>query len=307
MKNYFSVKGLAYASMALVMIFTSCKDNNKIDFSSNDAANVEGETTADSFSSDAIDVSTDAVAGVSDAEYMGGRGNSLLKKILDNAYFRANERLKCATITLTSASTNDFPTGILTIDYPADGSCKDARGNVRRGTITINYTGKRFAVGSKIITSFSGYSINGVKIEGTQTLTSITPANISYPRFTAAIDGGKITFLNGKTITRTQNFTREWQRAQNPTQDKWVLLTGSSAVGTNRNGTGYTMTVTADLIYSRACEISDKVFIAVSGEKLFVADNKSITVDYGGGTCDNSVTISINGKTKDVTIAGDGN
>jgi hypothetical protein len=307
MKNYSSLKGLTYVAMAFVMFFASCSDNNKIDFTSNDASNVEGETTADSFSSDAADVSTDAIAGVDATDLSGGRESTIKDKIITGDYFKANDRLKCATITLTTTGTQGAPAGVITIVYPDNGTCKDARGNVRKGTITITYTGKRFELNSKIVTTFNNYTINGVKIEGAYTITNVTPTNTSFPRFTAVIDAGKITFLNGKTITRTQNFTREWQRANNPLQDKWVLIKGSTAAGTNRNGTAYTMTVTTDLVHSRACELSDKVFIAVSGEKQFIADNKTITINYGDGACDNNVTITINGKSKDVTIAGDGN
>ena len=302
MKNTFGPKGLTYIVVACFMFLASCSDNNKIDFTSNDAANVEGESTADSFSSDASDVSTDAMAGISTTQ-LGGReaGEPVTG-------FGDNDRLKCATITITRTSTNpDVPSGVISIVYPADGSCKDSRGRVRKGTITITYTGKRFMVGSKIVTTFTDYSVGGVKIEGTHTLTNVTPVgNTAYPRFNFTIVGGKATFLDGKVVTREQNFTREWQRATTPGQDKWVLLAGGTASGTNRNGVAYSMEVTIDLVYSRACHLSNKVFIPVSGEKKFTSESKQVTINYGTGTCDNIVTITINGKSKDVEIKGDG-
>ena len=302
MRNTFGLKGLTYIVVACFMFLASCSDNNKIDFTSNDAANVEGESTADSFSNDASDVSTDAMAGISTTQ-LGGReaGEPVTG-------FGDNDRLKCATITITRTSTNpDVPSGVISIVYPADGSCKDARGRVRKGTITITYTGKRFMVGSKIVTTFTDYSVGGVKIEGTHTLTNVTPVgNTAYPRFNFTIVGGKATFLDGKVVTREQNFTREWQRATTPGQDKWVLLAGGTASGTNRNGVAYSMEVTIDLVYSRACHLSNKVFIPVSGEKKFTSESKQVTINYGTGTCDNIVTITINGKSKDVEIKGDG-
>lgn len=302
MRNTFGLKGLTYIAVAFFMFLASCSDNNKIDFTSNDAANVEGESTSDSFSSDASDVSTDAMAGISTTQ-LGGREAS--EPVTG---FGDNERLKCATITITRTSTNpDVPAGVISIVYPADGSCKDARGRVRKGTITITYTGKRFMVGSKIVTTFSEYSVGGVKIEGTHTLTNVTPVgNTAYPRFNFTIVGGKATFIDGKVVTREQNFTREWQRATTPGQDKWVLLAGGTASGTNRNGKTYSMEVTIDLVYSRACQLSNKVFIPVSGEKKFTSESKQVTINYGTGTCDNIVTITINGKSKDVEIKGDG-
>jgi len=294
---------LSYLAAAIMLMLAACSDSNKIDFTATDSANVEGEGTSDSYSSDALDVSTDVVGGVTAAQF-GGRENEEV-----TSAFAANDKLKCAKITITRNpnSTKENPNGVITIVFPADGSCKDARGVARKGTITITYTGVRFAVNSKITTTFSDFSIGGVKVEGTHVLTNVTPVKTDYPRFNVTITDGKITFLGGKTITRNQNFTREWQRAANPLEDKWVLLKDGVASGSNRDGKQYLMTITKDLVYSRPCQISNKVFIAVSGEKTFVSDNKLITINYGDGACDNKVTITINGKSTEVEIKGDGN
>jgi hypothetical protein len=294
---------LSYLVTAIVLVLASCSDNNKIDYTAADSANVEGEATSDSFSSDALDVSTDVVGGVTTAQF-GGRENEDV-----TAAFAGNDKLKCAKITIEKSanSTTDNPSGTITIVFPADGSCKDGRGVARKGTIKIAYTGKRFAVGAKIVTTFIDYFIAGVKVEGTHTLTNVTPSNQAFPKFNVQIVGGKLTFLNGKTVTREQNFTHEWQRAANPLEDKWVLLKEGVASGTNRDGKQYLMTITKDLVYSRPCQISNKVFIAVSGEKQFVSDNKMLIINYGDGACDNKVTITINGKSTEVEIKGDGN
>lgn len=302
-KTLTSLKALTYLAVGLFMFLSSCKDNAKIDYTATDAANVEGETTSDSFSSDAQETATDAVSGISDTQ-LGGRadGSAELVTTLGD-----NDRLKCATVTITRTGTKDAPAGVITITFPADGTCKDGRGNVRRGTITITYTGRKFIPGSKIITTFTDYSINGIKIEGTHTLTNVTPTTEGFPRFNITIVGGKVTFLSGKTVTREQNFTREWQRAATPAQDKWVLLAGGTASGSNREGKVYSMQITKDLVYSRACQISNKVFIAVSGSKEFTSGDKKVTIDFGDGTCDNMVTITIGGQTKTVEVKGDGN
>lgn len=284
------------------MFFSSCKDNNTIDFTANDAANIEGETTSDAFISDATDVSTDAVDGYSDAQLNGGRVDAA-------SGFANNDRLKCATVTVTKSpnSTGERPAGVITIVFPADGSCVDSRGNVRRGTITITYAGRKFLPNSTLVTAFTNYTINGIKIEGTHTITNVSASTADFPKFTVVIAGGKVTFLNGQTITREQTFTREWQRAANPTQDKWVLLAGSKAAGTTRNGKDYVMEVTKDVVHSRACQISNKTFIAVSGEKKFTTENKQILVNFGEGACDNVITVTVNGRSREVTVNGDGN
>jgi hypothetical protein len=129
----------------------------------------------------------------------------------------------------------------------------------------------------------------------------------------AKIVGGKITFADGKFITRAQDLTREWQRVistgtvSDPTKDKWVISKGGTASGTNKNGKTYSMTITADLVYSRACAISNKVFIPVSGTKSMKADDKEYIVDFGSGDCDNDITVTVNGVSKKITVTSDGN
>lgn len=293
---------MTYIAIGFFLFLSSCKDSNTIDYTATDAVNVESESTSEAYSADALDVSTDAMSGISDAQLNGREATEPVTSL------SANDKLKCATVTINRTGTTNAPAGTITIVFPNDGTCKDARGISRRGTITINYTGKRFVPGSVITTTFSSYFVGAVKIEGVHTLTNVTPVGTNlYPRFNIVIAGGKATFLDGSTVTREQNFTREWQRQSDPTLDKWVLFAGGTAAGSNRKGKVYTMNITKDLVYSRACQISDKVFIAVSGEKTFVSETKSMSINYGDGACDNIVTISINGKTKDVTVKGDGN
>lgn len=304
MKNSTGVKTLTYVAIGFFLFLSSCKESNTIDFTTTDAVNVESESTSEAYSADALDVSTDAMSGISDTQLNGREASEPVTSL------GTNDKLKCATITINRTGNPNAPAGTITIVFPNDGTCKDARGIARRGTIIITYVGRRFVTGSVITTTFSNYYVGAVKIEGVHTLTNVTPVGTNqYPRFNIEIAGGKATFLDNTTVTREQNFTREWQRQADPTQDKWVLFAGGTAAGSNRKGKVYSMTITKDLVYSRACQISDKVFIAVSGEKTFVSaeNGKQITINYGEGACDNTVTISINGKSKDVTVKGDGN
>jgi len=48
-------------------------------------------------------------------------------------------------------------------------------------------------------------------------------------------------------------------------------------------------------VYSRQCQITNKVFIAVSGEKTFTSDSKKVTINFGE-ELRYKVTITINGK-----------
>ena len=212
-------------------------------------------------------------------------------------------RFSCATITFLFADNNSTttPHGFITIDF-GDG-CTDAKGNVRKGKIIVEFTGKRFLPDSRIITTFQDYFINGVKIEGVRTVTNVTGSVEENPKFLIKVDNGKATWEDGTFVTREVNRTREWIRANNPLEDKWIVE--GTAAGTNRNGKTYQVEITKALVYKRECAISAKVFIAVEGTKVLSIDNKVITIDYGTGECDRVVTITINGQSKDVTVRGD--
>lgn len=296
-----ALKIASSVAMAVLLLVSSCKNDTEL-LNGVDIQNINSEAVSDSYSDENNDIANVAIAGVTDQQYGQARteGDSVTR------LGKLDDRLKCATVTITRTSTNkDAPAGNIVIDFGS--GCADMRGIVRKGKITITYAGRRFAPGSTIVTTFQDFFRNGVKVEGTHTLANVTGTNSAFPRFNVVIAGGKLTFPDGRTITREHNFTREWQRATNPAQDKWVILAGSSASGSNKRGRSYTMNVTKDLVYSRACQISDKVFIAVSGTKIFVTDSKTYTVDYGNGECDNDITVTVNGVSKAITVNADGN
>ena len=119
----------------------------------------------------------------------------------------------------------------------------------------------------------------------------------------------KVTWPDETFATRSVNKVREWDRAANPTGDIWQVFNGSdtepAAAGVNRKGKTYVMNITKNLIFKRECEISNDVVIPVEGVKELLVDTKKITMDFGSGTCDNTVTITIDGKSKDVEIGND--
>jgi hypothetical protein len=313
LKSVFTLKTASIFTIALVLTVSSCKKDNELVLTSNDTQNINSETVSDSFSDDAQDMSIIAISNVNPNQFAGGRvdggrtqGSSPVNPIV--AWRTLDDRLKCAEITINPTNAlGASPKGTITINFDANTSCADARGVTRKGKIVIEYSGARFSVDSYIKTTFVGYFRNDAKVDGVHLLTNVTPTNPSFPRFSVAITGGKITFGDGKTITREQSFVREWQRAINPLEDKWVILANlSSASGANKNNVSYTMLVTKDIVYSRAC-VASNVFIAVSGTKQFIVEGKTYSVDYGDGNCDNEITVSVGGLTKTITVNKDGN
>ncbi|MBP9925344.1 MAG: hypothetical protein KBF45_05085 [Cyclobacteriaceae bacterium] len=291
------VKSLSSLALFALVFLASCTDDS-VKFNTEDSQNVENEATTDSYFEDADDMATIAVAA-DGSTASGARESSYGRQGIKPVDMRFN----CATITFLFADNNSTttPHGFITIDF-GDG-CTDAKGNVRKGKIIVEFTGKRFLPDSRIITTFQDYFINGVKIEGVRTVTNVTGSVEENPKFLIEVDNGKATWEDGTFATREVNRTREWIRANNPLEDQWIV--DGTAAGTNRNGKTYQVEITKALVYKRECAISAKVFIAVEGTKVLSIDNKVITIDYGMGECDRVVTITINGQSKDVTVRGD--
>lgn len=166
---------------------------------------------------------------------------------------------------------------------------------VKNGKIIINIVGTPLAdVFTRTIT-FENFTINGNLIEGTKVITKTAPYE-----FTATCDNGKITFTDGKTITRNFTRTRTWVDGFDTPYNVWddVFDITGSASGINRNGYTYTNTIINPLHVERACR-----FI-VSGTIEMAVNDNLVTFDYGNGACDNLATITINGQTKEVKLRG---
>jgi hypothetical protein len=299
MKKASLLKPFAYLWIASVAILFSCEET--VDFEASDTKSVENEAATDSYFEDTEDMSALVVA-VEGGTLSGSRasaGRDVSKDKLDG-------RFACATTTVSLVFANDntqtSPHGFITIDFGTTG-CQDARGNVRKGKIVVEFKGRRFLPGSKITTTLQGYEVNGVKMEGIRTVTNAQESKEDRPRFNITLADGKATWPDGSVATREVNRTREWIRATNPMNDQWTI--SGTASGTNRDERVYEINITKALVYKRECALSSRVFMAVEGTKELTVDGKKITIDYGSGECDRLVTITINGVSKEVEVKGD--
>ncbi|HZY81449.1 MAG TPA: hypothetical protein VFE50_18125, partial [Cyclobacteriaceae bacterium] len=144
-----------------------------------------------------------------------------------------------------------------------------------------------------------GYSINGVTLDGTRTVTNVTSGNGPVQKFTITLANGKAIWANGDDATREVSLTREWD----PSTGQWTVT--GEANGTNRNNAAYEMKITKALVYKRECAIRNKVFMAVEGTKELTVDGKLITIDYGAGDCDRMVTVTVDSQSRQVEVKGD--
>lgn len=261
-------KLLFITAIALATFLTSC--NNDDDVAGDDLVETIDLDTEATLESNYEDIDLIVEAGL---ETLSAGGRIDRDDVLD-----------CATIT------HDEEAKTVTIDY-GDG-CEGPGGRTRAGIIRITYSDHRLIPGAFRTTTFDGFSVDGVLIEGTRTVENISASIDDDPMFSIALVGGKMTFEDETTSTRESQRTRTWMRASNPLNDETSVE--GNASGTKRDGSSYTMEIISRIIYKRACWTS-RVFIPVAGIKQFTSGENVVLVDYGDGTCDNEVTITING------------
>lgn len=166
---------------------------------------------------------------------------------------------------------------------------------VKNGKIVITIVGTPSAdIYTRTIT-FENFTINGAKIEGTRVITKT-----AQYQFTATCDNGKITFADGKTYTRSYTRTRTWVDGYATPLNVWddIFEITGTATGINRSGNAYTHTIVNPLRIERTCKY------IVSGTITVVVNDKSLSLDYGAGTCDNLATITYNGKSTEIKLRG---
>ena len=299
MKNMIGTKALAAVMVAGLCFLAACAD--KVDFNSTDTTSVQNEASTDGYFEDTDDMAVTVVSsdqGTVDGSRVDG-GRLINKSLLDLRFACESTTV---TINFAADNTKDVPHGTITVDFGTDG-CTDAKGNTRKGKVIVEFKGRRFMPNSTITTTTDGYSINGIALQGTRVVTNITGSTEEAPTFNVVLTNGKATWPDNTTATRDVNRVRVWTRAANPLNDQWSVT--GTASGTNRNGKEYEMNITSPLIYKRECAISAKVFMPVQGTKELTVNGKKITIDYGTGDCDKTVTITVDGQSKQVEVKGD--
>jgi hypothetical protein len=296
--NLLKVNRISSAIAGFILVLSACDSPSDI-LNSTDTQNVNSEAVSSVYTNESSDLSSDLIASLTFSQYAGARTES-------ETISSKDDRIKCATITLTRTGTKLSPKGTILVDFGS--GCTDARGVTRKGQIYIKYSGRRWTSNAYIKDSLVNYYHNNTHIEGvlTMTVSLQVSADTSSIQFQHELVGGKITFADGKTITRTHTITRKWVRATLPINNQWITLAGSSAGGVTKKGVEYQMVVTKDMVEKTAC-LSSKVFIPVSGEKIISTENKQYSINYGDGNCDNEVIVTLNGKTKTISVSDDGN
>ncbi len=284
-KNFLKVASLA---LALNILLVSCKKDDE------KTAQPQEVTLEDN--SVAQNESDDVVSTVED--FLATNGANM--RVSGEAGTVAGPCESTATITKNA----DGNSGTIVIDFGTAGKpCTGGR--VHKGKINIAYTGKYRSGNSTQVITFDNYSVNDNKVEGKKTLANTVEGTGNAAKFSTQIkaEGFKITFKDGKTAEWNSDRVRVYDpKGTFAVEDDEISVSGT-ATGKNRNGISYAASTTNALMLKRSCYATSG-WVPVSGVlKVTPADDKTDRiVNYGTGTCDRMVTVTVGSQNWEIAI-----
>lgn len=261
----------------LSLILTACNQEDTQELIVEETITSEDMALSENAALDAIDVTDEQLETLEDG-YTG---------------LTADSRSGCVEITLENPW-GIFPNTI-TLDF-GDG-CTGPKGRTRSGKIIINVSDTLKNPGAVRTLSFEDYFVEEVQVSGSIVRTNEGLNSLNQPHHSRSTDI-QLAFPDGKTAS--------WSGVQTATLvegmdtpflfDNVFEITGSTS-GVNRNGTPFTTTIEDPLVKKVGCPW------IVSGIRVLTVNDKTRTLDYGDGSCDNKATVTFaNGMTKEIII-----
>jgi hypothetical protein len=290
---------------SLLMITSCSKENSQTgtDTQEEEVANAAGESSAESestfngFFDDAMGASNEV--GVAGSGVFYGRIDTM------------TPIQRCFTVLVTHPTANLFPV-IVVVDFGTTG-CTGPDGRVRKGKIITEYTNRLIYPGAIATTTFDGFYVNAVHVEGTHKISNISgspvpPANIAR-KFRVEVINGKLTRPDGNFIEWDSDKTiTQFEGLATPdfAKDDAFKIEGS-ANGTVKRGNllvRWESVITEPLIRRLTCQWIVKGRIRTVRANLPDPNNSrwGAVLDFGAGICDNQATITINGITRQITL-----
>lgn len=221
----------------------------------------------------------------------------------------ATEVTGCRTVSkeISWDRENKVYTKSATIDF-GDG-CEESNRN-RSGKIMAVYQSSKEekevdGIRGTLTITLENYTVDGVTVSGTRTRTFLKQTEeqktAGIAEFKVTLTDGQITLEDGTVISRNASWDVTKQRSEGKLVSKTFSGTTS---GVNQKGVNYSTEVTTPIVIQRVCDTYFRM--PVSGEKTITTDNKTMTINYGEGECDDIADVTLEGEegteTKQKTI-----
>ena len=247
---------------------TSAEDETTFELSGNQAV-------ADNFTEDANNIFMEAAAN-----------RNLLGNNFGSQPVITPNTLICAAVRVTPAT--GFPKTIV-IDF-GNGVCTSTNNIIRKGKINITLSDSVRGTGSKAVITFSNYTVNNFKNEGT--ITWINTSSAITKSWQRKVENGKVTAPDGRYWLH--NGIRDVVQIAGTTTpntllDDIFLITGNYTI-TNAAGKTRDCFITEALQKKSTCDNIGTGKLKVQGAA------HTAVINFGDGDCDKLATISIDGQ-----------
>jgi hypothetical protein len=185
---------------------------------------------------------------------------------------------------------------VLTVDFGSGSSCDD--GVTRKGKIIYTFASS----GTSISAKFDGYEANGKKLDGDYSV-GITYAEEVY-EYNFKFNNAVLTYADGSTVKWNSAYKTIWKWVKPQTEGQvWALQmeTSGGISGTNKEGKTFSATITTPLLFTTSC-----AYGLTKGTYVIKAQgHPDATYEFGDGSCDNTVTLTIKGQTKSFAVTNE--
>ncbi|MCB0374821.1 MAG: hypothetical protein KDD04_02780 [Sinomicrobium sp.] len=282
--NFRTLKQLA---LAAVTVLASC-EREDVAFNFGDAIialEEVQETAAIDRISDEVDNMAENVYYTDEQDALAGKPLGAMKTA-ETLYFLS----ECVVITTVVTETSIEKT----LDFGA--GCETANGNMLSGKIYLSYSKDMEADSNTIYTSFEDFYFNNARVSGMRTVVRVRANANGNPQATVTFDID-VTWAGGLVTERQGTKVREWIEGvgNGDWTDNAYLITGNwtTAFWTGNVHQGEVIT---PLRRELSC------LQLVSGVLRLQRNDRSGTLDYGDGSCDNEAVFTYDNG--DVRIVG---
>jgi hypothetical protein len=292
-------KTLSVAALVTATFFVACQKNDD-DTGTNQQEQQELATNSSRSDAESDAVFNDVfnnVLGVNSDVAVGGTG-VFARSSMTTGKLTGEDTVAGITVTITKLNDpNAFPAKAV-IDFGTGYTGKD--GHVRKGKIIIVYSNRLILPGSSATTTFDGYYLDSIKVEGTHKATNtstqttrsfkieVTDAKLSKP------SGNYSTWNSTRNIAQTGGLTTLLDLS-----DDVFAVTGTAS-GTLKKGSftyQWDATITTPLIRKFTCIWISEGSITINHNNTQVG-----VLDFGTGQCDRKVTLKVNGVIVEITL-----
>ncbi|UYQ93193.1 hypothetical protein MKQ68_24225 [Chitinophaga horti] len=296
MKHYFNtnkVLALGVLAVTSVSIFFACKKDDKVADNKEETktlAAAEVNAAVGALYEDAFNVTVNASASEDNLNKNQGR-------IAAGGQYKTGTICPGMGISVSPIEFGIWPKTV-TIDF---GTGCTVGQRTRKGKIVIEISKILFTSGAIAKLTFENYSVNGIKVEGTQLITN-TSSNMGFS-FTYTVTGGKATYPDNSVYTYVTNRTIAQTEGSETLLDLGDDAYGLSGTATV-SYTDSTNAVTTANFNTKATLIkkADCPYVA-EGILEIALNNIKGTIDYGKKeTCDNKATLTVGDKSKEITL-----